>query len=860
MTVTTGKAFDRTQYAGSPHVAHSQCYGIMSRFDVGKVASAAKARLGVHCSMLCKSCNTVLVAGVSLFVLFGTARLFADAPDYSTYVQLTESDTGTSATTTSWRSGLNWSDGKPPSSGKNYYVPAGLTLVHPHAADNADNNTWKGGQLAVAGIFHVYASIGDKNGCLVPDLVLLDGAEIRTDCYGPFYLYNNVTSTVTVAATTANPAIISQHYYNTEKVRNNSLRAYFMGTSASALVYTRPLVNYNGLELAKGGAPFECRLYDYSFKNYPGTWTLRGVNTYAKMAEGRAPNWPDTALRVEDGAIFEPYYINGNGNLTYNDNTKNMYLRSLAIDGGQLSLNRNSTQNVLVPLVNVTEGISFGEGAVIAVPTAVKDYIPHRTPEGASNGGKMFRVANLTGVAAANLPDVSNAKICYLTNTMEAVGLGLRFYDGENGSKDLYIAASDIVAMTNANIETTSGDNIQYSAFQSGHAGDWTNLETPSANSALHYWNTAKLCFFQNTELPNATLTIGAAASWKAGAKLTFKEINFHTGYSFGLWYNNSIRTITADRLNIVKRTAADANATLYVFNSLTLNVNADMCGSGNLLMRNNSNQAGTVALGHINTNFHGRLTVQQKSDTTTKYVFTAVLNDARNFGGAYTVNADTYNAITFDNFPNLSVTNDVAFAEPTRNMYISGGAQFTVAEDKTLTLSNQVTYAGELVKAGAGTLELAGTSRFIDGASTTAPVAGTNVLTVAAGALKVSAKEAAEGLAISFAEGTKLVVPADSEYGCCNTTWNTPLTINTTSGKLPVEVALTGGIDGTQPFTAAICTVNSTASGTISANVFNVRKIGCLRCKSVTTRTNADGSVTYLANFSVNGTKVIIR
>ena len=808
-----------------------------------------------------KSCKTVLlVAGTVSLVLFGTARLFADSPDYSTYVQLTESDTGTGATTTSWRSKLHWSDNAAPSSGKNYYVPAGLTLVHPHAADSADNNTWKGGQLAVAGIFHVYANVGDKNGCLIPDLVLLDGAEIRTDCYGPFNIYNDVTGTVTVAATMAHPAVISHHYYNTEKVRANSLRANFTGTSSSALVYTRPLVNYNGVELANGDAPFELRLLDYSFKNYPGTLMLRGINTYAKLIESRALNWPNTALRVEDGAIFEPYYITSNGNLSYNDNTKNMYLRSLAIDGGQLSLNRNSTYNVLVPLVNVTEGISFGKGSVIAVPTKIKDYIPFVTPDGAPNDGKMFRVANLTGAATANLPDVSNAKICYLTNSMEAVGLGLRFYDGENGSKDLYIAASDIVAMTNANTETTSGDNIQYSAFQSGHADDWTNLETPSADSTLHYWNTAKLCFFQNTELPNATLTIGANASWKIGERLTFKEINFHTGYSFGLWYTNDTRTITANRLNIVKRAAADENATIYVFKDLTLNVNADVCGTGNLLMRNNSKQGGTVALGHINTNFHGRLTVKQNSDSTTKYQFTAVLNDARNFGGAYTMGTNTYNAITFDFFPNLSVTNDAAFTEPTRNMLITGGAQFTVAEGKTLTLANQVTYAGELVKAGAGTLELAGTSRFIDGAAATVPVAGTNVLTVAAGALKVSAKDAAEGLAVSFAEGTKLVVPADSEYGYCNTKWNAPLTINTTSGKLPVEVALTSSIDGTQPFTVAICTVNSTAAGSLPADVFNVRKIGDLRCKSVTTRSNADGSVTYLANFSLNGTKFIIR
>lgn len=797
-----------------------------------------------------------LVAVGIVATMLISGRAFADDPDYSTYVQLKASDkVEDKAASTSWQSALHWSDNAAPSSDKNYYVPAGRTLVHHHTKDNAAANTWNGGQLAVAGTFHAYVSIGNNNGCLVPDLVLLPGSEISTDCYGPFYVYNSTTSRVTVAGTMENPAVISQHYYNSDKSRNHSIYANFVGTPSSALVYTRPNVNYKGTILGKG-FPFYCHLHDYPFRNYGGTFILRGANTYVKLAEGRAFNWPNTALRVEDGAVLVPYYSS-----TFNDNTKNMYLRSLALEEGQLSFNRNSSSNVLFPIINVTEGLSFGDGAVIAVPEAVKSYIPYRTPEGVQNDGKMFRLANLTGTAAANLPNVSNVKICYLTNTIESVGLGLRFYDGENGLKDLYIAASDVVAMTNANIESTSGDKIQYSAFQSGHAGDWTNLETPPSDSTLHYWAKQRLCFFQDTELPNATLTIDANSSWKAGSRLTFKVFNLPTGRSFGLWSSNSQRTLTADRLNIVKNSTAVENATLYVFASLTLTVNADVCGYGDLLLRNNSQQAGTVVLSHVNTNFHGRLTIQQKSDTPTKYLFAAVLSDARNFGGAYTMNTNTYNAITFDFFPNLSVTNDVAFTDPTRNMLVTGGAKFTVNAGKTLTLSNQVTFAGELVKAGAGTLELAGTTRFIDGAAATAPVATTNVLTVSAGALKVSAKDAAKGLAVSFAEGTKLIIPADSEYGYCNTLWDTPLTINTTSGKLPVEVEMTGN-EGADDITVPICTFNATAVADIPETAFKVLRAsnGFRQKGAVTKRMNGDGSVTYLATLGRFGMQFIIR
>ena len=422
--------------------------------------------------------DTLVFAGMVAAMLI-SGRAFADDPDYSTYVQLAASDTvEDKAASTSWQSALHWSDSAAPSSDKNYYVPAGRTLVHHHTKDNAAANTWNGGQLAVAGKFHVYVSIGNNNGCLVPDLVLLPGSEISTDCYGPFYIYNSTTSRVTVAGTLENPAVLSQHYYNSDKSRNHSIYANFVGTSSSALVYTRPDVSYKGNILGKG-YPFYCYLHDYPFKNYGGTLMLRGANTYVRLAEARTFNWPNTALRVEDGAVLVPYYGG-----TSNGNTTNMYLRSFALEDGQLHFNRNSSPNVLFPVINVTEGLSFGEGAVIVVPSAVGSYIPYRTPEGSPNGGKMFHLANLSGTAAANLPDLSNVKLCYDPDTIDVIGVGLQFYDGENGSKDLYIAAPDVVAMTNANVETTSGDKIQYSAFQSGHAGDWTNLDWPSTMEA----------------------------------------------------------------------------------------------------------------------------------------------------------------------------------------------------------------------------------------------------------------------------------------------------------------------------------------------------------------------------------------
>ena len=777
---------------------------------------------------------------------------FADDP-YADYVKLTRTDDKNNS---SWNAVGGWSDGREPHSDTNYYVSGTLYRIH-NLTDT--NRFWNGGQLVIAGVFYSAVSSGDKYGPYIPDLVLLPGAHVQTECYGPIYVSpydSSVYGTVTVKGTAENPSRISQYYKesftSSGSARSHSLMAKFHGTADSYLTFTRPMKNGNTV-LERG---FYCRAEAATFADYPGTFKVFGSNTIFRLNAANAFNWPNTAFIAEDGVDLALYY-----NDTYNNSTKNTYFRSFKATGAKVAFNYNSTANATFPVVNVTDSFVCDGGTAVRIANATVDkFIGGMTADDPS--GKALKLAHLTGTAAANVGDLTDVSLRGSGDLPPPVtNVTLLAVDAGGGAKDVYIASPGIVTMTNANIETTGASGTQYSAFAAGHAGDWSNLETPPSNSTLHYWGKQKICFFQNTELPNATLTIGANSSWKAGSRLTFKEVNMLAGLSFGLWSSNSQRTLTAERMNIWKRSAAVESATIYVFASLTLNINADLCGNGNLLIRNNSDQAGTVALSHINTNFHGRLIVQQTSDWKTKYRFTAILNDARNFGGAYTMSTNTYNAITFDYFPKLSVTNDATFVEPTRNMLINRGVQFTVNAGKTLTLANQVTYAGELVKAGAGTLELAGTTRFINGAEATAPVATTNMLTVSAGALKVSAKDAAKGLAVSFAEGTKLIIPADSEYGYCNTLWDAPLTIDTTSGKLPVEVEMTGN-EGTGDITVPICTFNATAAAGIPETAFAVKNManGFRPKASVTKRTNGDGSVTYLATLGRFGTQFLIR
>jgi hypothetical protein len=163
------------------------------------------------------------------------------------------------------------------------------------------------------------------------------------------------------------------------------------------------------------------------------------------------------------------------------------------------------------------------------------------------------------------------------------------------------------------------------------------------------------------------------------------------------------------------------------------------------------------------------------------------------------------------------------------------------------------------MVKDGLGTLELGGSARFGDGAVSTAPTAGTNELEIAAGALKVTSETACDGLAITFAEGTRLIVPRNSAKGLYDVKWSNPITVNTLDGKLPVEVDFDANTE--EGGDVVICTVSAAAAESLPPETFvSVRKRGGFTLNATRKRVNADGSVSYVARFCKKGVRISIR
>jgi hypothetical protein len=93
-------------------------------------------------------------------------------------------------------------------------------------------------------------------------------------------------------------------------------------------------------------------------------------------------------------------------------------------------------------------------------------------------------------------------------------------------------------------------------------------------------------------------------------------------------------------------------------------------------------------------------------------------------------------------------------------------GSAVEIAAGKRVTMNETVTFGGTSGKTGEGTLILGGGTKFYDAESdATTSIANGVTFRVASGGLGVTSSSALTDVNLEFADGTKLVVPADP--GC---------------------------------------------------------------------------------------------
>ena len=195
------------------------------------------------------------------------------------------------------------------------------------------------------------------------------------------------------------------------------------------------------------------------------------------------------------------------------------------------------------------------------------------------------------------------------------------------------------------------------------------------------------------------------------------------------------------------------------------------------------------------------------------------------------------------------------------------GGVINVANESHELEFTTQLTLNGTLYKEGAGTLIMGGSVKFGADASDT-PVEGASLFIVTNGTVKVTAADAMNGLATTFAAGTRLVLevdPANAEltgHGIRNDKIDKPFSVNG-GGKLPISLHASDDVKAAmkgRPVTIGLFTVTAKADETFRALMPETLRSPFKSTKSSIVRSEKDGTVVYSLNIVPVGLHMIVR
>ena len=745
--------------------------------------------------------KTPVLAAAALTLAF---IAYGDATDYSAWFQQVVNDAEV-FTSACWVDPADESQTKvAATAGNSYYVPAGKTAKTPNV-----NSTFPDAALAVAGTLRLltWGKTYTFN-----DLRMLSGSVLAHGSYN--YLAGNVT----IEGSVDSPVKMNVFHYG---MKNHfEYRANFSGgadnvvrTGSTSVNVTREMMEACYLGIMG------------SWANFHGNWII-GSNTCVRLSSS-AKAFPGKISVEKNGIlataenVFPSAVTIGSLNLT---------------DGSMVKLPYANGATCLFTVTNSLE--------MAGAPLIVCKYdIP---------SSNVLRVLRLSGAAAQNAPDVSNLRLelgYSVGNLIDDAHAELR--DNGDGTKDVCFVWNDLVHMVTSN-DPYDGAK---SAFNAANASYWSTGEIPDSSFTGKVYCATR------------------AIQWKGWSHFSYPEMSLYTRGSIYAHVDslNLREIVVLGDLNLYTYsgpTETEIKAPLKLNghqvglrgrNGRKIVLSGEMTGAGGLVIQWDGADGANFSadIKGINTNFAGRVHVYSRAglydaangvDTAARMEF----HDARNLGGVYE-GADSWKALQVTGYSYVECSGDIVLSEPTRGLFVNGGARFNVPSGKTLEIDYPVTYGGEFMKLGPGSLVLgcAAPGFATNGVPYSLPLEGTNVLTVAEGSLRIAATNAVNGLAVSFAAGTALVVdpcPADAdlrEYGAINTKWGVPFA-STQGGAIPVSF-----LDSQFPDTAfsiAICTVSQTASETLQFDVpGTVKRRKC----TVTTRSNPDGTMTFVANFS---------
>ncbi len=774
---------------------------------------------------------------IALAVSVAAISAFAETDPYVDYIKLNAFETSEGG----WSGPEHWGDGtgNHPSSSYNYYVPDDKRLFVP---GKSGSNPWAGGQLVIAGSMSEGVSSASLAKPSISDLVFLPGSVLGTSA-----LNGGFTSAgISVLATVENPFRVDS-FYNTK----SGVTFKFSSTTFTGGATAGMLIDYRNSRY-----PVTTSFYANNFVNYLGRLMLRTERTVATLlpnsSQGTYVFGGD--VEISDSAKLTLMTSGNWNNLTV------ARFGSLAVtNSGVLVVLKNG--NEIRPTLDIVTSATIADGGVCQI-VVTSPYAYTNLSYAASSGGvptcpeNKFKVATLSATAAESF-DVTERSFVFPD---DATGMlpftrKLELIDNGQGGKDVYLKFSDIVptrlACSSSKKTETPFNTTKF----------WTTWTVPTADFAGDLLIRHYILSNGNVTYPNAGLVIQPGETkWEiyGGSTIEFANIAWMPGA--GAIYNWSVADLRM-RGGTMKLVGSGTRA-FYAWADKKIVVESALEGDGTLELNNYPSSPGTVDFAGNNLAFSGRLVLTNSTvgaDQDIKTISTT-LGAAEQWGGPHSGDGADWNAVTFIDSPRVNVTNDVAFTEQSRGFFVNGAVQFDVAAGRTLTLGNPVTYAGAFKKLGTGTLELSGPAQFSDGEALSAtPVSGKNKLDVLSGGLRVTSAAAVDGLAVTFADGSRLVIDMDDAQHLYDVKCDTPLASTCADGKIPVEVR------GLTPESGAVeitlCTVNAGAAASLPVSMFKLLKTGTgHHIDSIEKRSDDAGNVSYVALLKHRGTWIVIR
>lgn len=344
-------------------------------------------------------------------------------------------------------------------------------------------------------------------------------------------------------------------------------------------------------------------------------------------------------------------------------------------------------------------------------------------------------------------------------------------------------------------------------------------------------------------------------------------------------------------------RSYADGSWALCAFTGYLdrhFRVDSRMTGSGNLQISAKtgvSNPRFRCELNADNSGFSGKIRVttanyagdgSKPAAPTDTYCATLLVGAQENLGGAR--DEFTPDALLLMQKSRFVPKNDMTLDRRyNRGVSVLGEARLEIGDGITLTLNTPLSYGGNVRKTGAGRLVLGEAAQFIrrkvlvdekgnasnvPGVETIeAPVATSNVLTVAQGVVAVTHPEALNGVEAHFATGTGLVLPSAQAGGAASddlaarglvlTRWETPF-VAEGDEKVNVSFDVVDDPDRKGWRQTLLTASSAERLAAIASNLAFVRPRHFKM--SMETVSNADGTASLVATFESTGLVIIYR